>query len=432
MASEHLDNRDTGLTGSPASRAVRAIQAPSIEVGGHSDDNCDISSVEGDDGTTSLASSILSAQADERGHRHAAFRDVRYPMPIDEIEQNREDLKHSDDAYRKQAVPLSDWKPPANDFGYWHGYWHLGSRRDVDLAHFRFTIVILKNTSQVLGHAFESLRPGGWIELQEFLPTVLCDDGTMPGDDPVKVLYEKIERLFERFGLKVALPPKLEPYLREAGFENICCYIMKVPIRSWAKDNTMRIIGLYQKLSVREVMPSLSGRPFQALGMSEAEIEVTIAMARKGLEDPNVHRYFNYYFWYVQKPASSVGDGADFQPPGVFTEDGHLAPGAMELNESEYERSKSTLERGWLEWFLSYSFYSHNFSVKNKRASLSDVHATTTSAGKVAKDHMGMHVAVNFKTQEHLDRQRHVTCHGYVRSSRLLEFIEAPYAPEKA
>lgn len=95
MPSEHLDNRDTGSTGSSTYRAVRAIQAPFIEVGGHTDDNFNISSIEGDDGTTSLASGILSAQADEHGHRYAVFRDVRYPMPIDEIEQNREDLKHS-------------------------------------------------------------------------------------------------------------------------------------------------------------------------------------------------------------------------------------------------------------------------------------------------------------------------------------------------
>ncbi|KAG5918902.1 hypothetical protein E4U61_001376 [Claviceps capensis] len=347
MASELLDNRDTGPT---ASRAVRAIQAPSIEVGEHTDDEFDISSIEGDDGTTSLASSILSAQADEHGHRYAVFRDVRYPMPIDEIEQNREDLKHSMLMMLTENKlffsPIGDHPQKILDIGTGTGIWavEVGDRypsakvrgidiapiqpkwvppnvsfivddceldwieRDVDLAHFRFTIVILKNTSQVLGHAFESLRPGGWIELQEFLPTVLCDDGTMPDDDPVKVLYEKIERSFEKFGLRVTLPPKLEPYLREAGFENIHCQIMKVPIGPWAKDNTMHIIGLYQKLSVREVMPSLSGRPFQALGMSEAEIEVTIAMARKGLEDPNVHRYFNYYFWYAQKPASSVGE----------------------------------------------------------------------------------------------------------------------------
>ncbi|KAG6128083.1 hypothetical protein E4U24_004503 [Claviceps purpurea] len=55
-------------------------------------------------------------------------------------------------------------------------------------------------------------------------------------------------------------------------------------------------------------------------------------------------------------------------------------------------------------------------------ASLSEVHATTAFAGKVVEDPMGLHVTVNFKTQEYLDRQRHVTCHGYVKSSRLLGF----------
>ncbi|KAG6093831.1 hypothetical protein E4U30_003976 [Claviceps sp. LM220 group G6] len=42
-----------------------------------------------------------------------------------------------------------------------------------------------------------------------------------------------------------------------------------------------------------------SGRPFQALDMSDAEIEVTIARAEKALDDPNVHRYYNYYFWHT-------------------------------------------------------------------------------------------------------------------------------------
>lgn len=150
-----------------------------------------------------------------------------------------------------------------------------------------------------------SLRPGGWIELQELQPTTLCDDGTMPDDDPVKYLFEKIDSTFELLGLKAKLPLKLESYLREAGFENVHCQIFKVPIGPWAEDRTMRIVGLYQKIAVEELLPTCSGRPFQTLKMSEAEAEVTIAMARKGLEDTDVHRYFHYYFWYAQKPGSS-------------------------------------------------------------------------------------------------------------------------------
>ncbi|KAG5914395.1 hypothetical protein E4U61_005810 [Claviceps capensis] len=56
-----------------------------------------------------------------------------------------------------------------------------------------------------------SLRPGGWIELQELLPITLCDDGIMPEDDPVKVLYETIGRALEKLGLKSKLAAELDP-----------------------------------------------------------------------------------------------------------------------------------------------------------------------------------------------------------------------------
>ncbi|KAG6143715.1 hypothetical protein E4U38_003606 [Claviceps purpurea] len=127
----------------------------------------------------------------------------------------------------------------------------------------------------------------------------------MPDDDRVKHALDLTERAFEKFGMRSKLPAELEPYLREAGLENIHCKIFKVPIGPWAKDHLMRVVDLYQILAVMEILPSMSGRLFHALEMSEAEAEVAIAMARKGLNDPNVHRYFNYYFWYAQKPGSS-------------------------------------------------------------------------------------------------------------------------------
>ncbi|KAG6157996.1 hypothetical protein E4U51_007910 [Claviceps purpurea] len=50
-------------------------------------------------------------------------------------------------------------------------------------------------------------------------------------------------------------------------------------------------------MAVLDILPALTGRLFEALEIPEAEVEVTLAMARKGLDDPDVHRYFNFYFW---------------------------------------------------------------------------------------------------------------------------------------
>lgn len=146
------------------------------------------------------------------------------------------------------------------------------------------------------------MKPGGWIELQELNAEPMCDDGTMGPDDPVKKMYDLAGRAFARFGMDVTLPKKLEPLLRDAGFVNIQCKVKKVPIGVWAKNKTLRLVGLYQKFAVLDLMPALAGRPFEALGMSQAESQVTLAVARNALEDPKVHRYFNYYFWFAQKP----------------------------------------------------------------------------------------------------------------------------------
>jgi len=203
---------------------------------------------------------------------------------------------------------------------------------DADLVHLRFMTIVLKDVPTVLrrAHRFvfsfflsffpdcvsdaaadvdffsvlshRSLKPGGWVELQELCAEPLCDDGTMSSTDPVKYMYDLAGEAFSRFGMNVTLPKHLEPLLRDAGFENIQCVVKKVPIGTWARDKTLRLIGYLQKMAVYELMPALAERPFKALGLSEMESQVTLAYARKGLDDTNVHRYFMYYFWFAQKP----------------------------------------------------------------------------------------------------------------------------------
>jgi len=150
--------------------------------------------------------------------------------------------------------------------------------------------------------SYRSLKPGGWVELQELCAEVLCDDGTMPDNDPVKYIYELVQRAFEKFGMNVTVPKDLEDRLREAGFENIQCVMAKVPIGPWARDKKLRSIGMFQKIAVQDFMSVLPGRPFTALGMSQVKSHATIGYARSALDDTRVHRYFPYYFWFAQKP----------------------------------------------------------------------------------------------------------------------------------
>ena len=141
--------------------------------------------------------------------------------------------------------------------------------------------------------------------MQELLGEVMCDDNTMPEDDPLNYVYQLADQAFSKFGMNVKLARDLEPVLRDAGFVNIQCIAKKVPIGVWAKNKTMRLIGLYQKMAVADILGAVAGRPFAALGIPPDEGSVIIALARKALDDTRVHRYFTYYFWYAQKPTDA-------------------------------------------------------------------------------------------------------------------------------
>lgn len=129
--------------------------------------------------------------------------------------------------------------------------------------------------------------------------------------DAFRRLYEIARDAYGTLGMSTTVAAELGPLLRDAGFANVHCRVLKVPIGVWARDETMRLIGLYQKMAVAEFISTFAGRPFEALGIPAAEAQLALALARRALDDAAVHRYFNYYFWYAQKPARARGGDAD-------------------------------------------------------------------------------------------------------------------------
>lgn len=123
----------------------------------------------------------------------------------------------------------------------------------------------------------------------------------MTDDDVLKRFYDHVLRAFDKLGMNLHGPKSVGEHLEATGFKNIHCIVRKVPVGTWAKDPTMRIVGYYLMKAIEAILPSFAGKPFAAIGMSPEERQVWQAAAKKSLYDTSVHRYFNYYFWYVQK-----------------------------------------------------------------------------------------------------------------------------------
>ncbi|KAI8207618.1 Secondary metabolism regulator LAE1 [Colletotrichum sp. SAR 10_86] len=247
-------------------------------------------------GSRSITASIFAHEYDENGRRYHRYRHGRYPMPNDQTEQGRENIKH---VLMLELLP--EWTPGNVKFFVDDAEDDWVNGRDFDFVHFRSMAPILRKLDKVLVDAHENMRSGGWIEFQELHGQIHSDDGTMTSDDKLKTFYELVVQAFQSLGLDFHKARDLGPHLEAAGFRNVQCQIMKIPIGTWPKDNTQRLIGYYSKLAVKWAATAFTGKPFEAMGISKSQSDAWCKTVWEDLEDDSKHRYYNMFFWYAQK-----------------------------------------------------------------------------------------------------------------------------------
>ncbi|KAK7999289.1 hypothetical protein PG990_011889 [Apiospora arundinis] len=294
--------------------------------------------------STSISSSVYN-HTFENGRRYHSYRHGRYPIPNDDREQSREDMKHAMMLEMTDGklfyAPVGDYPQKIIDIGTGTGIWaievgdqfpsaevmgiDLSPIQPVwlppnvkfliddcedewlngdgwDLIHFRTMSAVLKNVPKMCEQAFANLKPGGWVEWQEMHAWMQCDDGTMPPQDPAFDFYKLFQQAFRRIGCDTALAANLDGTLKDAGFVNVQCVVKKIPVGQWARDKKLRLAGWYLRTAIQEVLPALCGKPLSVLGLNEVERELWRAAATRAINDDSVHRYWNMYFWYAQKP----------------------------------------------------------------------------------------------------------------------------------
>ncbi len=61
-------------------------------------------------------------------------------------------------------------------------------------------------------------------------------------------------------------------------------------------------------LVISSLMSAMAAKPLLGLGLSETEIQVLLAAARREMNDPSIHAYLNFLCWQGQKPTGSEGE----------------------------------------------------------------------------------------------------------------------------
>ncbi|PGG97220.1 hypothetical protein AJ80_09725 [Polytolypa hystricis UAMH7299] len=303
------------------------------------------------DASTSLASSIFNYKY-ENGRRYHAFREGEYLLPNDEKEQDRLDLLHHifrmmlggrlfrapiapnpqrildygtgtgiwamevADEYQSAEVHGVDlspiqpsWVPPNCKFYVddVEDTWSYNADKKFDFIHGRGMVGAIRDWSRLASQIYANLKPGGWLEMQEYETWVKSDDGTLE-QAVVLVEWQKLleETTAAMSGKRFNLAMELKQVCVEAGFVNVEDHVFKCPIGTWAKDPKLKEIGRYAQLHILEaVEPFTIAILTRMLGQSFEEAQATIAGVKADLKSRKHHLYATYHFITAQKPVDA-------------------------------------------------------------------------------------------------------------------------------
>ncbi|RYC64938.1 hypothetical protein CHU98_g1269 [Xylaria longipes] len=151
--------------------------------------------------------------------------------------------------------------------------------------------------------AFDHLEPGGWFEAQELLPTLGCDDDSMPDDWPPNLLFNDLEDCARREHRPLDIAKTYKQGLINAGFVDVTEQVYKIPINGWAKSKNWKTLGDLWNVNCLDAIQGVAmALLHRARGLKRHQIEIHLMDTRRALSDKSVHAYQSCYVVLGRKP----------------------------------------------------------------------------------------------------------------------------------
>jgi Methylase involved in ubiquinone/menaquinone biosynthesis len=295
--------------------------------------------------SASLTSSVIDYRH-ENGRRYHKFRDGSYLLPNDEAENDRLDIVHElclTLLHRK--LYLAPIKNPQRviDLGTGTGIWAIDfadqhpeaevigcdlspvqptmvppnvkflvddiesewayESDPFDFIHARYLVVSIKDFGKLIKQCYRSVKPGGWVEFQDWDGYPMSPDGSLNGT-ALQQYYDEVWGAFEDVGYEVRPGPKLEQWFKEAGFVNIHVEKFVIPYGVWPKDPHLKKVGAWN-----QTQAEANGFEAGALApltrfrkWTKEEVIVLASKARADGRNRDIHMMNDFYVVYAQRP----------------------------------------------------------------------------------------------------------------------------------
>ena len=96
--------------------------------------------------------------------------------------------------------------------------------------------------------------------------------------------------------------PKLEEWVKDAGFVNVVHKKFKFPVGPWPKDEHLKTVGLWNLTQVLEGLDGFSLRLYcDVLGWAEDEVKTMLQNVRQELTGGEIRAYLEYHVVFGQR-----------------------------------------------------------------------------------------------------------------------------------
>jgi len=182
-----------------------------------------------------------------------------------------------------------------------------GEPSKYDFIYCRNLIGAIEDWPRLIRQMYESLRPGGWVELQGIINRPYSEDKTLRPNDPLVRLMDELRAVGKKSGRSMDPAPSFKDWVKSEGFIDTSESRFKLPVGTWPKDPRYKRIGAFMAESFYRGVGGLTALPYRdVLHWSREEVEVLNASVRRAVMCRNTHAIFDFVVVTGMKPMTGL------------------------------------------------------------------------------------------------------------------------------